>query len=121
MTFEITFCWFGSDCASFAKRAYDYGQHFHFCHKMKHKPADKTLEQRFFEEFRPHVKTPVNLNNLNIEDCVNCFVLATFLLYYIVVFVVHSTCRSTSVLAMFFQPTYQIKVSTCTVCTCTCM
>ena len=49
-------------CASFTIKSHDYGQDFHFHHKMKYDSADKTLEQRFLKEFMPHAKTPRNLS-----------------------------------------------------------
>ena len=38
------------------KTAYDYGGDFRFYHKLKRKAADKTLEQRFLEEFKAMCK-----------------------------------------------------------------
>ena len=39
-------------CTSFAIKSNDCGQDFHFCHKMKHKAADKALKKCFLQEFK---------------------------------------------------------------------
>ena len=43
-------------CASFAIKACDHRQDFHFYHKTKCKAADKTLEQYFLKEFKASCK-----------------------------------------------------------------
>ena len=37
-------------CVSFAIKPHHYGQDFCFCHKTKHKAADKTFKQRFLKD-----------------------------------------------------------------------